>query len=134
MTLAYAPYRKGTVLAPSGPVDHLHIVCTNPIYSAEHGCDVILIVNISSVPTSGTYDSACSLNAGEHPFIRHHSYMVYSHAVLWRCPTLINKVGSGEYRTHVDVSEAVMQKIMSGFNASLHTPFKVLRFIERNNL
>lgn len=131
MTVPYSPYRKGTVLAPSGPVDHLHIVCSDPVYSAEHGCDVVLVVNISSVPDAGPYDGSCLLNAGEHGFVRHQSYLVYSRAVLWRCPTIIDKVGAGEYRTHDDVSDAVMQRIMAGFTASQHTSFKVLRFISR---
>lgn len=134
MTVPYSPYSKGTVLAPSGPVDHLHIVCSDPIYSAEHGCDVVLVVNISSVPAAGPFDSSCELDAGDHAFVRHQSYLVYSHSVLWRCPTIIDKVDSGEYRTHDDVSDAVMQKIMGGFTTSQRTPFKVLRFIQRNAL
>lgn len=134
MTAPYLPYRKGTVLTPSGPSDHLHIICSNPVYSAEHGCDVVLIVNISSVPTAGVHDNSCILNAGEHAFVRRPSYLVYSRSVLWRCPTIIDKVDSGEYRTHDNVSDAVMQKIMAGFRASQHTAFKVLRFIDRNGL
>lgn len=134
MTTAYTPYQKGTVLAPSGPVDHLHIVCSDPVYSAEHGCEVVLIVNISSVPESGPYDDSCVLQAGEHDFVRHTSYLVYSRSVLWRCPTIIDKVESGEYRQRADVSDDVMLRVMDGFTASDHTSFKVLRFIERNGL
>ena len=134
MTAPHSPYRKGTVLAPSGPVDHLHIVCSDPIYSAEHGCEVVLVVNVSSVPATGPYDNSCILDAGEHVFIRHESYLVYSRADLWRCPTISDKVDSGEYRTHDDVSDSVIQKVMDGFMRSERTPFKVIRFIERNSL
>lgn len=134
MNTPYLPYRKGTVLAPSGPVDHLHIICSDPIYSAEHGCDVVLVVNISSVPTAGPYDNSCVLRPGDHPFVRHQSYLVYSRAVLWRCPAITDKVGSGEYRTHEDLSESVMLRVIEGFNSSLHTAFKIVRFVQRHAL
>lgn len=129
--MSYTPYEKGTVLAPSGAVEHLHIVCANPIYSVEHGCDVVLVVNVSSIPAAGQYDNSCILTAGEHDFIRHRSYLVYRRAVLWRCPTLSDKVAAGEYRLHDDATHGVMQRVISGFNASEHTSFKILRFIAK---
>lgn len=132
MTEQYTPYRKGTILAQSGSADHLHIVCSDPIYSPEHGCDVVLIVNVSSVPSVGRFDDSCVLDVGDHVFIRHPSYLVYSRSVLWRCPTLMNKVDSGEYRVHADVDEPVMQRIVAGFSASEQTPFKIFRFVQKN--
>ncbi len=134
MTEAYNPYRKGTVLAPSGPHNHLHIICSDPIYNKEFGCDCVLVVNICSVPTSGKHDSACVLQAGEHSFIKHPSYLLYRLSVLWRVPVLCNKVDSGEYITYDDINEATFKKIIQGFSVSDFTPFKVVRFMEKNKL
>lgn len=130
----YIPYKKGTVLAPSGPSKHLHIICSDPIFNVEMGCECVLVVNISSVPKSGIYDNVCVLDAGEHGFIRHASYLVYKLSVLWRVPTLSNKVDSGEYQVECDVTDELISKVMKGFELSDHTPFKILRFIKRNEL
>lgn len=132
--MSYTPYRKGTVLAPSGPSEHLHIICCDPLYNAEMGCECVLVVNISSVPSHGVYDKSCTLNVGDHDFIRHQSYLLYRLSVLWRVPPLSNKVDSGEYRIRSDVSDALLTQVINGFSQSEQTPFKILRFIEKNNI
>ncbi|MEG2692081.1 MAG: hypothetical protein RR987_16560 [Hafnia sp.] len=132
MNNPYTPYRKGTVLAPSGPTDHLHIICCDPLYNAEMGCDCVLVINISSIPDVGSYDDACVLQEGDHDFIHHGSYLYYRKSVLWRVPTLSNKVDSGEYRVHADVNDELMRRVIAGFLVSDFTPFKIVRFVEKN--
>lgn len=130
----YTPYRKGTLLVPSGPSNHLHIICTDPIYSAVKGCDVVLVVNISSVPSVGYFDRTCILDVGDHGFIKHPSYLVYSKSVLWRCPTISNKVDIGEYIPRSDIDNHILLKVIQGFNLSDHTPFSILQFLKRNSI
>lgn len=75
---------------PSGK-DHLHIICSDPIYHPVKGCDCVLIVNITSVPHSGYYDSSCVFGIGDHDFIRHRSYAYYAMSVLWRAPLISSR-------------------------------------------
>ncbi|WP_235843609.1 hypothetical protein [Morganella psychrotolerans] len=86
------------------------------------------------MPNTGVYDPACILSAGVHNFIQHSSYLLYRLSVLWRVPTLSNKVDSGEYKIKSDVNEDVLSQVILGFKQSEQTPFKILRFIEKNNI
>jgi hypothetical protein len=36
------------------------------------------MISISSVPPDVKYDTTCLLDPGDHPFIKHQSYVVYS--------------------------------------------------------
>ncbi|REI82822.1 hypothetical protein [Klebsiella variicola] len=119
MTQQYAPYRKGTVLAPVGGSDHLHIICNDPVHYPIHGCDCVLVVNISSVyPPPAYSDPACILHAGEHPFVFHDSFVYYEDAIVWKVPNVISREQSGELTPHADMEENVLQRVLSGFEAS----------------
>lgn len=132
MSLDYFPYRKGTILAPSGPTDHLHIICNDPIYNHEYHCDGVLVVNVSSIRPGVKYDSACVFDGGEHPFIRHPSYVAYRFAVVWRVPTINLKIEQGAYSTHDDFSEHHFSRILSGFEQSLFTEPKIIRYSKKH--
>lgn len=129
----YQPYRRGTLLVPSGK-DHLHIVCSDPVYHPIKGCDCVLIVNITSVPKISYFDNSCILDIGDHKFIRHKSYAYYELAVRWKVPVLTNKVISKEYVPHDDLTDSVMIRVMQGFSNSKHTSFEIKRFIKKNTL
>lgn len=60
----FQPYKKGTVLALSGRIDHLHVICNDPVHYPIDGCDCVLAVNISSVKLGVPYDATCILRAG----------------------------------------------------------------------
>ena len=60
---------------------HLFIMLTKAITNKESGEDECLLVNISSVrKTVAFYDTTCVLLPGDHEFIKHESYVVYSEA------------------------------------------------------
>jgi hypothetical protein len=73
--------KKGTVLMPTGPVDHLHFICSDPVYYPAKVKECVLIVNISSIDDGSDYDQTCILNAEEHPFIKHPSYIYRTYAL-----------------------------------------------------
>jgi hypothetical protein len=81
MTEPYIPMKKGTVLMPTGPVDHLHFICSDPVYYPAKVKECVLIVNISSIDDGSDYDQTCILNAEEHPFIKHPSYIYRTYAL-----------------------------------------------------
>lgn len=129
MTQHYAPYRKGTVLAPVGGSDHLHIICNDPVHYPIHGCDCVLVVNISSVyPPPAYSDPACILHAGEHPFVFHESFVYYEDAIVWKVPNVISREQSGELTPHADMEEVILQRVLDGFETSDFTNPKILKF------
>ncbi|EKN5942955.1 hypothetical protein DVP82_18620 [Yersinia enterocolitica] len=114
----YHPYRKGTILAPSGRADHLHVICNDPIHYPIHGCLCVLVVNISSVKFGVPHDATCILKSGEHGFIKHDSYVVYERSVIWRVDNMLKKHESGEIKIHQDMCDETFRKILSGFDIS----------------
>ena len=58
----YQPYRKGTVLAPTGPCNHLHVICNDPVYYPVNDCYCVLVVNISSIKDGVPHDPSCVLD------------------------------------------------------------------------
>ncbi len=125
----YMPYRRGTVLAPVGRCNHLHIICNDPVHYPIHGCDSILVVNISSIyPPPAYCDPACILQPGDHPFVLHNSYVYYADAVIWKVPNVISREQSGDLTPHADISEAVLQRVLNGFERSDFTVTKILKF------
>lgn len=72
----------------SGPCNHLHVICNNPVYYPVNDCYCILVVNVSSIKPGVPHDGACVLQPGDHRFIQHPSYIVYAEAVIWRIDNL----------------------------------------------
>ncbi|EGO4139132.1 TPA: hypothetical protein RMT52_005171 [Escherichia coli] len=130
--MMFTPYRRGTILAPSGACPHLHIVCNDPVLYPELQCEGILVVNVSSVPESGAlYDSTCVFQGGEHRFIKHPSYVVYARSVIWRVPMLAIRIADGSIQAHDDIDEEFFQPVLDGFLISKYTPYKIRRFVEK---
>lgn len=126
----YSPYRKGTVLAPVGGSNHLHVICNDPVHYPINGCDCVLVVNITTVyPPPAMYDPACILHNGEHPFITHDSYVFYADAIIWKVPNVISRQQSGELIPKPDMDEAIFQRIISGFEASDFTLPRIKKFV-----
>ncbi|WP_438439422.1 hypothetical protein [Klebsiella quasipneumoniae] len=86
---------------------------------------------MSSIKPGVPYDDACVLQAGDHRFIQHTSYIVYAEAVIWRIDNLERKHAAGEVTTHDDMVEAVFGRILSGFDISEQAKPKMIRFKEK---
>jgi hypothetical protein len=126
----YCPFRRGTLLILSGPVEHLHIVLNDPVHYPEAGYDGCLLVNISSMKSHRPYDASCILEAGEHPFIKQQSFVVYKEAVIKNSEDLSTFVETGEFSTRDPVSEAIFERVMAGFQISRRVTPKIKRFIK----
>ncbi|ELC7456576.1 hypothetical protein RJ219_002002 [Enterobacter hormaechei] len=127
----FQPYKKGTVLAPSGPCNHLHVICNDPVYYPVNDCYCILVVNVSSIKPGVPHDDACVLNPGDHRFIQHPSYIVYAEAVIWRVDNVARKHAAGEITAHDDMPEAAFERVLSGFDISEQAKPKHIRFKEK---
>lgn len=132
MSTTYAPLRKGTVLIPSGPVEHLHFICCDPVHHSATGKDSVLMVNISSITPHLEHDMTCVLNPGDHPFIKHPSFVYYRKASIYGAQGISRNVAEGNFSTHIPCDEAVFRQILIGFEVSDEVSYKILRFYENH--
>lgn len=128
MTSLFLPFPKTTVLIPSGPSNdqdrmHLFIILTNP--STEKKLNIIVSL---ATYTGWPNDSTCILNQGEHPFIRHKSYVLYSKAKTFESKKLIRGVQDGKLVPKDPIDQNVFEKIVDGLMASERTPKKIKNF------
>lgn len=126
------PYRKGSVLITSGPCKHLHVICNDPVHHPALGCYTVLAVNITSVNSALEYDASCVLQAGEHPFITHESYVYYKKADLFSADRMEQAINDGAYQVDHDFTDATFVKILKGFEISPEIPYKIQRFYEKH--
>lgn len=124
------PYRKGTILIPSGPCKHLHIICNDPVFYPNNGKESVLAVNISSVTPGVPYEEGCLLSAGDHPFIKHSSFVMYSRADVFGAVAIARSIDDGTFAPHAPASEELFSRVLAGFEVSDRVKYKVLRFYE----
>ena len=108
------------------------IICTDPIFYSEYGCEAVLSVNVTSWKNGAVLlnDSTCVLEVGDHPFIRHKSFILYKEAVPLRVPSLISKIQLGELIPMEPMKEDVLSRILDGFNKSPEVSRKAKRFLK----
>jgi hypothetical protein len=67
-------------------------------------------------------DRTCVLDVGDHPFIRHESYVAYNHARLHSHQDLIEREQKGVFRKGTPIEGAVLKRIFEGLRNSPRTP------------
>lgn len=126
----FEPREKGTILSIAGKVDHLHIICTNSFFYKKTGARSVLAVNITSVKEHGMVDPACILHAGDHPFIKHDSYVRYKDPVIFKIEALLAKIEAKEITVLQDVTEEVFKQVIDGFNKSEVVSGKIRKIVK----
>ena len=128
-------FERGTVLGSIGgnATKHLLILCNNPIeYTRfENSEKAVLTVNVTSwrEERPGWNDPACILEEGDHPFIRHKSFVIYSFACISRASIIQKKIQEREFQVREKLSLDVFSRVMDGFEQSDRTKMEILRFI-----
>ncbi|WP_233081092.1 hypothetical protein [Rheinheimera soli] len=130
MTTAFAPVRRGTILIPSGPVKHLHFVCSDVHFSPHKNGDKVLLVNISTIDPDLYFDTTCILKPGEHPFVKHDSFIYYRYAELYSPDRITDEVIKGNFDVHQPCTEELMQRILDGFQVTREVKRYVQKFYE----
>lgn len=130
MTELFIPMKKGAILMPTGPVDHLHFICSDSIFYPSKAKECVLIVNISSINDGSDYDKTCILNADEHPFIKHSSYVYYKKAEIYGTNSISQNVAQGTFRIHEPCSDNIFNRILEGFSISEDVTGKIRKFYE----
>ena len=118
----------GTLLVPSGAVNHLHIILNEP-KDFDGILNSCVLVNVSTI-RNGPHDDTCILEPGCHPFIKEKSYIAYKYARIERHEDLIVKVSTKYFIPYDPVDEKILLKIQSGLFRSPFTGryLKRLRF------
>ena len=97
-----------------------------PITSKES----VLLVNISSVKDGTDYDKTCLLSEGDHPFIKHESYVYYKGAINSSSINISRKVAEGDYRIHDTCCDNTFNRVLDGFGISDEVSGKIRKFYE----
>lgn len=127
----FVPNEKGAILAIAGKINHLHVICTKQFFYTGTGANSVVAVNVSSIRAGAEYDSACVLHAGDHPFIRHESYVRYKDAVVMKFESLLAKIESNEIKVLDNVSDEVFERILAGFEKSENTARKIKKLMRQ---
>ena len=117
-------HEKAALLVPSGTYHepdkkHLHIVCNDP---DANGC--VVIVGITTY-TNDLCDQTCVLQSGEHPWLRHLSFVLYRKAEVVSVTALQARIDAGEVIERHDVNAQTFLRIRNGICNSPQTKRKV---------
>jgi hypothetical protein len=131
----FLPLKRATLLIPSGPQDdeerkHLFILLTDP-HETVPGVRSVLMVSLSSVRAGVPYDATCLLHSGDHPFVKHESYIVYQKGRIEDADKLLRGVKGGQLVPQEPMNDAVFTKICQGLAESRLTPPRLLNFYRR---
>ena len=104
----------------TGDDKHLWVIVSDP----NSHPDCVVIVNLSST-FNKTYDPACDLKRGEHPFIRHDTFVHYREAKVVTSKGLhAAAISHGQ-----SVSVAVLARIREGANKTRLLPRAIKRHL-----
>mgnify|MGYP000060538622 FL=1 len=128
----FLPLKRATLLIPSGPQDdqgrkHLFILLTDP-HTDEAGKHCVLMVSLSTIRKGIPHDPTCILYAGDHPFVKHDSYVVYQKARLEEADKVLRGVKNGQLVPQEPMDGTVFARICKGLEDSKLTPSKLLTF------
>jgi hypothetical protein len=103
-------------------VAHLFAVISDPTPDDE-----VMVVNFSTF-RPGKSDTACIVQAGEHPDVKNKSFIFYFHAEVMTTKHIANKCRVNIYSATDDISDALLDKIQTGARASLFLRHELKRF------
>lgn len=72
------------------------------------------MVSATTIHAGIPYDPACIVKEGDHPFIRHDSYMYYRQARVTPVDHTMEMVASGVWTPKDPFSTALMHRVMHG--------------------
>jgi hypothetical protein len=108
---------------PRGGVKHLFIV----VHKAS---DRILLVNVSSLKVGVECDTSCVLRQGEHPFIDHDSFVVYSQVFFALESYIDGQIRHGICKRQDPVTNDVLERIGRGAAISESIPEKYRQYFD----
>lgn len=111
--------RRATLLIPSGPPQdpdrkHLYVCITDPVGAARE----TLLVPVATLRQGEPHDPTCRLFRGDHPFLRHESYVNYRFARIDPADRIERGVRDGVLVPHQVLDTAVFARVCKGLTES----------------
>jgi hypothetical protein len=100
------------LLIPTGPVPHLHFVCSDPMDLRGYPPKSCLVFNVST-PSGINPDRTCVIAAGAHPFISHESIIMFGRAQFLQAAAMEQNVASGQWPSEPDADPALVKRILA---------------------
>lgn len=89
---------------------------------------MVAIVSISTY-TNDLCDQTCIILAGEHPFVRHKSYVLYRSAQTIGCDEVSRGLKAGTLAVHDDMNGQTFLRVRNGVCRSPSTPRKIKTYL-----
>lgn len=129
----FLPFQRATLLIPSASESdpdrkHLFILLTNPYPHPESNIKSSLLVSLSTLKPHLPHDPACKLYTGDHPFIKHDSFVVYRSARIVTADKLINGVNQGIFNHKETLDSDIFARVCHGLGESRFTAPAILKF------
>ena len=109
--------RGESLLISSGPGDkkHLFAILLDPVEVIGYGSRPhVLLASVVSIKPGMIVDDSCLLRQGDHPFIRHDSFVDYRFTRLDPAEDLQARVADGVFDVKEPCSSDLIQRIVSG--------------------
>lgn len=126
----FLPVQRATLLIPSGPSKHLFILLTDPTDLPPSDTKHSLIVGLASIRQGRPYDATCCIYVGDHPFIKHDSYVYYYYSKIEETRKLIDGYKQGFFDHKETLDSAIFARVCKGLLESRQTPLKIKQFYE----
>ncbi|MFN0104933.1 MAG: hypothetical protein ACKV2U_22970 [Bryobacteraceae bacterium] len=110
--------------ASSGPKSHLWVLLADP---TEDGISVI----VSVTTLRHNADKTVILQPGDHPFIRHPSFVLFADSQFVSTVDLGKWIETGFAKPHQPFSSKLLKDVLEGVMASDFTPRKIIDFFKR---
>ena len=118
------PLRCGQTLLlkfPPGTPKHLHIVLTEPFGNPPK----VILVYVSTCRGRRYEDRHLILSAGDHPFIKHDSYVVFEQAKRISVAVIEEAIASGRAVMRDDASPDLMARVREKMLTSTRVPMEI---------
>lgn len=107
-----------TLHIPSGPTgNHLFVILFGPMSNESYGLEQQFLLVPLCTATSRS-EPSCIVRLGEHPFVKHKSYIDYAVAEIRSESSLKQSIISGAFQFSDKTSSELLEKIRSGFSQS----------------
>ena len=118
--------RGWSILIPSGPGRKKHLFFVLNEVEDKREWSVVL-APVSSMREKG--DSTCILKPGDHPFIKHKSFVEYGQCRTDSLTHLEQQVKSGNWERKDDASQRLIERIIDGLFDSPQTKPRIQKLI-----
>lgn len=76
-------------------------------------------------------DDTCLLNVGDHPFVRHKSFVFYAQARIYKASGIQDGFKMGLLEPQADLADEVFKRVAAGITASQDSPQNIVRYFTR---